>query len=150
MSLICKSNFAGTESRIFRGKLIAGLLKINAWKEDGYGELDGSMIRFKTRGFWTRITEIRDIEGERVLGEIHYNLFKGTALITYEELAYNWKFSSWMQQKWIVTKDEDEAGFKTTSYWKQEGELINEGIPAAVLLASLFVHGHFNRMAAAS
>ncbi|WP_439558939.1 hypothetical protein [Dyadobacter sp.] len=150
MSLIVKSNFSGTESKLFRGKLIVGLLKVNTWKEDGYGELDGSMLRFKTRGFWNSVTEIRDIEGTRVLGSIKYNLFKRTAEISYEEISYKWKFSHWMQQQWSVKREEDEASFKSTSFWKYEGELFNEGIPSAVLLASLFVHGHFRRMTAAS
>jgi len=150
MSLTCKFNFTGTERRIFRGKVIAGLLKTSSWKNDGYGELDGNMLRFKTRGFWQRKTEIRDIEGRETLGEIEYHLLKGAATIKYSGRSYHWHFASWTRQKWEVKNDEESAKYQATSLWKNEGELVNEGVSAAVILASLFVSNHFRKITAAS
>ena len=43
-ALSWKANFNGTEYRIFRGKVIAGLLKTSNWKNSGHGELDGYMF----------------------------------------------------------------------------------------------------------
>jgi hypothetical protein len=150
MDLSWKSNFSGTECRIFRGKLIVGLLKTGLWKDEGYGELNGSLLRFKTRGFWKRTTEIRDIEGENIIGEITYHLLKGTATITYDDLSYSWQYDSWTRKTWIVNINDDSANFKLNSFWKNEGEIDNEDIPAAIILASLYVHGHYLKISAAS
>jgi hypothetical protein len=150
MSLICKSNFTGTECRIFRGKLIAGILKTSSWNEEGYGELDGNMLRFRSQGFWKKTIDITDIEGQKVLGQMQFRYLKGTATITYSGQNFKWQFDSWTMRNWTVKNEEGSAGFKSTSWWKPDGELANEGVPAAVLLASLYVANHFRKIAAAS
>jgi len=109
MSLTWKSNFTGTEYRIFRGKVIAGLLKRHLWKEQGYGEFDGNMLRLKSKGFWKITTQILDIEGRQVLGEIKYHPLKGTATISYRDIDYKWQHKSWLRGTWYVTEQENSA-----------------------------------------
>lgn len=149
-ALSWKSNFNETECRIFRGKVIAGILKTSLWKYDGRGELDGYMLRFKTKGFLQRHTEIRDIEGTRVLGSIEYNLLGSSAWIVYDNIRYKWKFESWTRRKWLVKTEEDEALFEPSGFWKREGQVTNEAIPAPVILASFFVQAYFRKISASS
>jgi hypothetical protein len=151
MNLSWKSNFSGTECRIFRDKLIVGLLKTSLWKEDGYGELHGNLLRFKTKGFWKRTTEIWDIDGKRVLGDVRYHLLKSTATITYQDITYHWQFNSWTRRQWIVSNDENNtAGFELKSFWKNEGVIENEDIPAAIVLIALYIHGHYRKISSSS
>ncbi|MBO9614640.1 MAG: hypothetical protein J7619_18210 [Dyadobacter sp.] len=149
-ALSWKSNFTETECRIFRGKVIAGILKTTLWKYDGRGELDGYMLTFKNKGFFKRHTEIRDIEGTRVVGGIDYNLLGNTAWITYNGMHYKWKFESWTRRKWVVGNSEFEARFEPIGFWKKEGRVINEDIPSPVILASFFVQAYFHKISAAS
>jgi len=149
-ALSWKSNFTETECRIFRGKVIAGILKISFWKTDGRGELDGYMLRFKTKGFFVRHTEICDIEGAKVLGSIDYNLWRSSAWIVYDEIRYQWQFESWMRRKWLVSGGGGEAVFEPLGFWKREGRVINEEIPPPVILASFFVQAYFRKMSADS
>jgi hypothetical protein len=149
-ALSWKSNFNETECRIFRGKVIAGIVKISFWKSDGYGELDGHMLRFTTKGFFDRRTEIRDIEGTKVLGSIDYNLWTSSASIDYNEIRYKWKFGSWARRKWIVSGEGKEAVFESSGFWRREGRIINEDIPPPVILASLFVQAYFRKLSADS
>lgn len=149
-ALSWKSNFNETECRIFRGKVIAGILKTSVWKYDGHGELDGYMLRFKTKGFFKRHTEIRDIEGNRILGGIDYNLLGSSARITYNEMDYKWQFESWTRRKWLVSNGEDEALFEPTGFWKKEGRFTDSEIPPPIILASFFVQAYFRKISAAS
>ncbi|MBE9465865.1 hypothetical protein ACFP1I_25505 [Dyadobacter subterraneus] len=150
MTLQWKSSLSGKETRIFRGKVIAGLLKKGVWKEDGYGELNGYMLKFETKGFLNRVTTILDIEGKTELGMIEYKTWKSTAVITFENKTYAWNFDSWMRKKWQVGNETSVAVFSKTSLWKNEGEIEVENISPAVVLAGLFVYSYFWKIAAAS
>lgn len=109
MALTWKTSFSGKECRIFRDKLIVGILKTSIWKGDAYGELNGYMLLFKPLGFWKRSTQILDIEGKKVLGKIEYNWWKSSAVITYEEVTYEWKYLSWNRKRWDVKGPEESA-----------------------------------------
>jgi hypothetical protein len=149
MSLTWQSNFGHTEFRIFRGKVIAGLLRTSLWKDDGYGELDGYMLRFRTTGFWKRKTELLDIEGSQVLGTIEYNVMRSRASITYGGETYYWKYASWTKRSWSVEFADGSAVFNSIGFWGNKGEIVTEQIAGAVVLSALFVHRHFARMTAA-
>lgn len=149
-ALSWKSNFTETECRIFRGKVIAGILKTSPWKYDGRGELDGHMLTFKSKGFFQSRTEICDIEGKNVLGSIDYNVFRSKAQITYNGVHYYWRLDSWLRGKWAVSDGESEARFESAGFWKREGQVTNEDIPPPVILASFFVHGFFHKISSAS
>ena len=149
MTLQWTSTMSGKETRIFRGKLIAGLLKRSLWKEDAYGELNGHMMQFKTTGFWKRKTQILDIEGTRELGFIEYNSWKTSAVITYEDKSYEWTFDSWMRKNWKIKSGEDQAVYSKISTWKNKGNIEVENISPAIVLAGLFVYGYFQKITAA-
>ncbi|SKC19324.1 hypothetical protein [Dyadobacter psychrophilus] len=150
MSLSWKSNISGTECRIFRGKVIVGLLKTSLWKDAGYGELNGYLLRFTTDGILKRVTKILDIDGQKELGQIRYNLWKGSAVISYENEQYEWKFESWTRRKWSVRHSEDVAEFSLTSFWKNEGVVEEESISGAVVLSALFANAYLRKISAAS
>ena len=150
MSLSWKSNVSGTECRIFRGKLIVGLLKTSLWKSEGYGELHGHLLRFKHEGFFQGATKILDIEGKQELGMIRYNFWKGSARISYGEEHYDWQYESWTRTKWSVRNPDHDIQFKLTSFWKNEGNVEDESVSYAVILAALYVNIYLGRISAAS
>ncbi len=146
MSLRWQASVTGGEFRIFREKIIAGILKVSLVKGDAYGELNGFMLRFKNRGFWNRTTQILDIEGTRQFGDISYNFWKGTAVVNYEDKTYHWKYESWRRHKWQLLDGNDVVGYESTSLWKRTGNIDNEYLSPALVLAGLFIHSHFVRM----
>jgi hypothetical protein len=148
MTLQWKSSMNGQEIRIFRGKLIAGLLKRSFWKDNAYGELNGHMVRFKTKGFWKPTTQILDIEGKQELGQIVFNTWKSTAAIRYQDQTYHWEFDSWTRKKWTLRTGEDFVQYVKTSSWKNEGDIEIEEISPALILTGLFVYGYFWKIAA--
>lgn len=150
MTLTWKASAGGNEIRIFRGKVIAGLLKTGFWKHEGYGELNGHMLKFKSNGFFSGTTSILDIEGKVELGKIEFNAWKNTATITYESKSYQWKFASWKMKKWSVSDGTETAQFEKTSLWKNEGDVTSDFISPAVILSGLFVYGYFWKAAVAS
>lgn len=150
MTLTWKKSFAGNEIRIFREKLIAGILKTNTWNANAYGELNGYMLTFKPLGFWKTGTKILDIEGKTELGSISYKVWKQKAEITYSERSYIFNYSSWMHQKWEVKDSQETAIFESKGFWKTEGAISYEDIPGAVILSALYVHNYFSRMNSAA
>ncbi|WP_221389552.1 hypothetical protein [Dyadobacter sp. NIV53] len=150
MALTWKTSFSGKECRIFRDKLIVGILKTSIWKGDAYGELNGYMLLFKPLGFWKRSTQILDIEGKKVLGKIEYNWWKSSAVITYEEVTYEWKYLSWNRKRWDVKGPEESAVFLLSSLWRNEGNIEYDDTPGAVILAALYVQGYFAKITASA
>jgi hypothetical protein len=150
MPLSWKTNISGTECRIFRNKVIVGILKTSFWKNAAYGELNGYLLRFKNKGLFNTVTKILDIEGKKELGEIKYNFWNGSATITYENMPYQWKFESWTRKKWTVRNTEDITEFTLTSFWKNEGNVENEFVPPAVILAALYVSTYLRTIMSAA
>ena len=150
MALTWKASFSGKEYRIFRGKLIVGLLKTSMWKGDAYGELNGYMLLFKPLGFWKKTTQILDIEGKKELGRIEYNWWKNSAVITYEDMMYEWKYQSWSHKSWDVKGPEESVNFLLSSLWRNEGNIEYEDTPGAVILAALYVQSHFSKVTSAA
>ena len=150
MSVTWKLKALGQEYRIFRNKIIVGILKKETWKRSSYGEYNGAMLRFKPKGFWNNETLIYDIEGNNQLGSIEYNSWKSTGQIIYQDQTFEWKYASgWKRNQWILTGANDSATYKVTNIWKGEGEIEVEGVPAALVLIGLFIHDHFQTMTAA-
>ena len=146
MSLRWEASVTGGEFRIFREKIIAGILKVSLVKGDAYGELNGFMLRFKNKGFWNRTTQILDIEGVRELGGISYNFWKGTAVVDYEDKTYHWQYKTWRRQKWQLLDGNEVIGYESTSLWKGTGNIDNAYLSPALVLTGLFIHSHFVRM----
>jgi hypothetical protein len=149
MTLSWKSNLSGTEYRIFRGKVIAGLLKTSNWKNEAYGELNGYLLRFKTKGLLQKRAEILSIEGDRILGNIEFHLLKSTATIHYDGISYEWKFRPWSRRKWFVANNGTHSEFRLTGFWQKSGEVESDDVPAAILLASLYTFIYFQKTSAA-
>ena len=149
-ALSWKSNFSETEYRIFRGKVIAGILKTSSWKYDGRGELDGHLLSFKTKGVFSPHTDILDIDGDRVLGGIDCKILTAKATITFDGIRYQWRLDSWLGSNWTVGNEEIEARFESSGFWKREGVVTGEDIPPPVILASVFVKAYFNKISAAT
>jgi len=150
MTLAWKTSWTGQECRIFREKIIVGLLKTTAMRGDAYGELNGHLLVFKPLSFWKTGTTILDIEGKTELGKIDYNWWKSSALITYQETAYTWNYESWTRKKWTVNGNGDSAYFLKKGFWQNEGNIEYEDIPASIILAALYVQNYFVRMTAAA
>jgi len=150
MTLAWKTSWTGSECRIFRGKIIVGLLKTTGMLGGAYGELNGHLLVFKPLGFWKTGTSILDIEGKTELGKIEYKWWKSSALITYQESVYEWNYESWTRKKWTVKGNADSARFLKQGFWKNEGIIENEDIPAPIILAALYVQNYFVRMTAAA
>lgn len=150
MSVTWKSKALGQEYRIFRNKIIVGILKKETWKRSAYGEYNGAMLRFRPKGFWNTRTLIYDIEGNNQLGSIAYNSWKSTGQIIFQDQTFEWKYASaWKRNQWTLTDGNDFATYKVTNIWKGEGEIEAEGIPPALVLIGLFIHDYFETMTAA-
>lgn len=146
MSLHWKSSLGGKEIRIFNEKQIVGILKSEVLTTSAYGELYGSMLRFKSKGFWKKATEILDIEGQRKLGDVKYNLLKGTAELSYEDYSYEFRYDSWLRRSWQIKNSEETSSFVKTSIWRNEGNIENDDLPKPVLLTALYIHEVFQSL----
>lgn len=146
MALTWKTSFSGKECRIFRDKLIVGILKTSIWKGDAYGELNGYMLIFKPLGFWKNGTQLLDIEGKKELGRIKYNFWRSSAVITYEQVEYQWKYESWTRKNWTVTGPSESAKFLRSGLLFNEGEIESYDTPGAVILAAFYTQSYFSKI----
>ncbi|CAG5010327.1 hypothetical protein DYBT9275_04693 [Dyadobacter sp. CECT 9275] len=149
MNVIWKTGTWPQEYRIFRDKVITGILKKNTWKAQAYGEFNGAMLRFRSEGFWKNKTIISDIEGTKDLGNIEYDSWKASGKVTFMDETYEWKYDSWKGNKWSIGNKNGSANYTVTNFWKGEGTIEFEDIPPAVVLTGLFIDDHFRALSAA-
>ena len=128
------------EIRLFRGKLIFGLLKQNAWASQGYGECAGHLFRFRTRGVWKPMTEIWSFEEPaRLLGTIQMELWQAKAELIYEGQRYNFTLrpSGWelngQEGSWLFTREKGDTWEGTVS---RQGEIEDEVLMVGFLIKS--------------
>mgnify|MGYP003406732903 CR=1 FL=1 len=140
MNVNWKSKNGHREFRIFRGKLIVGILKKKGWSRNAYGEYNGAMVQFLSEGFLNPVITILDIEGTKKLGKIHYFRFKGIASIQYEEQMFEWKYKSQQKKEWSIISDDDFVNYTISNTTQVEGEIEIEGIRPEVVLTGLYIH----------
>ena len=137
MEINWQANLWRKEFRFMRGKLIVGLLKKNAWSTGGYGEFNGSLLRFKQKKWWKSSTIILDIEGKSEIGSITYNLLKRSAIIIINDQTYNWKFRNWLHNSWEVV-DADGSAVFTANNWGKKGTIAIDNMNPAGVLAAMY------------
>jgi hypothetical protein len=135
-----KSKNSHKEYRIFRGKLIVGILKRKGWFRNAYGEYNGAMVQFISKGFLNPIITILDIEGTKKLGEIRYSRFKSEARIQYDHQTYVWEYKSKQKKEWRIISDDDFVNYTMSNTTKHEGKIEVEGIRPEVVLAGLYIY----------
>ena len=135
----------GSECRILRDKLIVGILKINPWKNDAYGELNGHMLTFKSKGFTQSKIIILDIDKKNELGFIDLNYWKQTAQITYQGKEFHFKFKSWLQNGWEMKGEEENASSTPNGFWGTQGTIDDENATSPLILCGLYINETFKR-----
>ena len=148
MSVTWKTTGWSQQYRIFRDKIIVGILNKETWKNVALGEYNGAMIRFTSQGFWKTETMITDIEGAKPLGTIAYNEWKSTATVSFQDESYEWKYESWKRNEWTIYHGSNFAKYKMTNIWKGEGAIEIEGMPPELVIVGLYIEDHFKTIAA--
>jgi hypothetical protein len=140
MTMNWKSVALGNVCRIFKGKQIVGLLKLQNWRTEGYGELNGHLVRFVTTGGVCPVTRILDIEGKREWGTIHYNYRNLSARIRLEGQDFNWKFEKWDLTKWSINSELGVVVFLQEGWWDKQGAITcDEDERKILILCGLYV-----------
>jgi hypothetical protein len=148
MTVIWKTIGWSQQYRIFRDKIIVGILKKEGWKQDAVGEYNGAMVRFSSRGFWKTETIIADIEGTKELGKIEYDGWKSIGKVIFQGEEYLWKYDSWKLNEWTISKGDDFAKYKITNIWKGEGAIEIEGVPPELVIIGLYIEDRFKAISA--
>lgn len=140
MTINWKSAVLGNAFRLFKGKQIVGLLKLENWRSEGYGELNGYLLRFKTSGFIHPVTRILDIEGKREFGSIRYNYRTMSARILLEGKVYHWKFEKWNGKEWFIEAEFGTIHFLQKGWWNGQGSVTcDEDESKMLILCGLYV-----------
>jgi hypothetical protein len=149
MTVTWKTTGWAQQYRIFRDKIIVGILKKEGWKGEVLGEYNGAMLRFRPTGFWKTGTVISDVEGTRELGMIEYDTWKSIGKVTFQDKEYEWKYESWKQNKWSISHEEEFAKYAVTNVWRGEGSIDIEGIAPELVIIGLFIDDHYKMLGAA-
>lgn len=146
MTINWKSGGLGNAFRIFKGKQIVGLLKLDNWRTEGYGELNGYLVRFKTSGFVRPLTRILDIEGTRELGSIRYSYRTMSARIVLEEKEFQWKFEKWNGNNWFIEAEYGSIHFSQKGWWNGQGSITyDEDESKMLILSGLYIRSFLVR-----
>jgi hypothetical protein len=126
---------------IYSSDSLIGTLKENSWKQTATGELNGTKISFRTKGFFTPETEISDSERNNPIGKITYNTWKTKATIEYNNKSAEWKYDNFLNTKWSLSNSEGVMLQYNGSFSKGEIEVFKQD--EILLLAGLFITNYF-------
>lgn len=133
MEVEWQANSWKREIQFKRGKLIVGILKKNTWPIGGYGEIHGTLLRFKLKNWWKSTTSIWDIEGKKEIGLIEIKNIKRIAKITIDGQVYQFKFQNRGANCWEISDEFNSAIFNANNLKNQGVIQINNINPAAIL-----------------
>lgn len=145
MSLRWKASWGGNEYRIFRGKLIAGIVKTDSWRGDAHGELNGHMVLFRKKSIWTSDTILYDIEGKQELGAIDFEALRSRATVTLYGQDYAWKYNTFWGNEWELGGNGQMISYTAEGWLKQEGEIEEDYASPLLILAGLYVEARFRK-----
>jgi hypothetical protein len=146
MIVTWKSRSWSKQCQIFRDRIIIGILRKQRWSGHGYGEFNGAMLRFRSKGLFRMGAVIYDIEGQRELGGITFNRWRSSASITYEGQVYEWKYGSWKRNAWVISNGLDYAKYRNTDFWRNEGVIEIEYLHPAIVLTGLYIQECFKAL----
>lgn len=126
---------------IYSSDTLIGTLKENSWKQTATGELNGTKISFRTKGFFTPETEISDTERNIPIGKITYNTWKTKATIEYNNKSAEWKYDNFMNTKWSLSNSNGVMLRYSGSFSKGEIEVLTHD--EILLLSGLFITNYF-------
>lgn len=131
------------EVRLYRGKLIIGMLRHKSYKQDAYGEFLGTMLRFRRKGFFDKYVTLLDIEGNRSLGSIHFQEWGKKVVIEYMDKVYEGYLDN-AAKEWVIDNPEEgELAFRCPSSKSNEVEFELNYMEPAVVLATFYVRRQY-------
>lgn len=133
--------------RIYRNKLIIGMLNKSPFKQDAYGEFLGTMLRFSGTRFFNTKIRILDIEGTKIVGEIRFKNWFKEVTVTYQNQAYPGRLSD-DSGRWLIEDQGQEIRFESPSLSETTSIFEQNNMNPAVVLATLYIRGIYkmNRM----
>ncbi len=137
------------EARIYRGKLIVGMLKNTFVNQDAYGEFLGTMLRFRKKKFLSKKVSVLDIEGKKEVGEILFADWGRKVTVQYNNKMYLGELSGKSGQ-WCMEDKEEDIVFESPSVSVKKGMFEQNYMNPAIVLATVYIRAYYkvNRMIA--
>lgn len=128
--------------RIYRGKLIVGMLNRTWGGSDAYGEFLGTMLRFRKQDFLGHKISILDIEGASEIGDVVMDHWDKKMTIVYLNKTYLGELSDKTGQWHVADKDEDIL-FEPPLISETKGEFEQNYMNPAIVLTTFYIRSHY-------
>ena len=106
-------------------------------------QYEGTRFRFKVKGLLHQRAELQDLSDGSVAGEIKFNCWWPAASVRIGDQHWNWRFTSWFFQAFLMTNDKERIYFEAD---KNGGEVFGNTHNNLAIISGLFVLHFYRQM----
>ena len=122
---------------------LCGTLKKEGWSRKTYGELNGRIVLFETKGFVKHETIITNQADNSLIGTIKFNFWRSRSQISYNNKEYIWQFDNFWHTMWSVS---NENGYLVRYHVNGLNGIIDTYTDDPVLiLAGFFIRNYYKQ-----
>lgn len=133
--------FLSETYKIFHNGMLVGNLSEKFFSQTAHGEINEEKYIFKTSGFFRQKTQIIENKGNKMVGEITYDIWMNKAIITINGQKFGLKYDNVWNTKWSIS-NLNEILIKYNSS-TSPGQIQSNTDNQLLILSGLFVSNYY-------
>lgn len=126
--------------KIFDGENQTGELSHSSFSNNNTGTLGSTKLSFISKGIFSSVIAINDLQSNLSVGEIKFNAFGSSAVIVLNNKTYTWKYDNLLQTQWSILDNEHKIVNFSASF--SSGKIVSDVDDEMLFLCGLYVQNY--------
>ena len=126
--------------KIFDGENQTGELSHSSFSNNNIGTLGSTKLSFISKGIFSSVIAINDLQSNQSVGEIKFNAFGSSAAIVLNNKIYTWQYDNLLQTQWSILDNEHKIVNFSASF--SSGKIVSDVDDEMLFLCGLYVQNY--------
>ena len=126
--------------KIFDGENQLGELSHSSFSNNNIGTLGSTKLSFISKGIFSSVIAINDLQSNQSVGEIKFNAFGSSAVIVLNNKTYTWQYDNLLQTQWSILDNEHKIVNFSASF--SSGKIVSDVDDEMLFLCGLYVQNY--------
>jgi hypothetical protein len=126
--------------KIFDGEIQLGELSHSSFSNNNIGTLGSTKLSFVSKGIFSSVIAINDLQTNQSVGEIKFNAFGSSAVIVLNNKTYTWQYDNLLQTQWSILDNEHKIVNFSASF--SSGKIVSDVDDEMLFLCGLYVQNY--------